>query len=77
MRKQLREEWVKLTHAWSVRIVFLLFLTGGIIAAMHSKLTGYMSPFIGYDYWGSAGVILFAVIVADRVAGENCGPDSR
>lgn len=67
MRRQFLKEWDKFIHAWSVRIVFLLFLAGGIIAAVVSDCTGYMAPFMGCSYWGIMGPMLFAVIVAGQV----------
>ena len=70
MREQFLREWGKLAHAWSVRIVFLFFLAGAVIAAMSSDCTGYMAPFIGCSYWGNMPLILFAVIAAGQVAGE-------
>lgn len=70
MKQQFLQEWYKFMYAWSVRIVFLLFLAGGIIAALTSRFTAYMAPFMGYDYWGVTGPILFAAIVAGQVAGE-------
>ncbi|MBD5460811.1 MAG: hypothetical protein HDR26_07705 [Lachnospiraceae bacterium] len=69
MKQQFLEEWNKFIHAWSVRIVFLLFLAGAVIAAAVSDFTGYVAPFMEW-YWGSMGPILFAVVVAGQVAGE-------
>ena len=37
---------------------------------MTSRFTADMAPFMGYDYWGVTGPILFAAIVAGQVAGE-------
>lgn len=70
IKQQFLEEWNKLTHTWSVRIVFLLFLTGGIVTAATSDFTGYMAPFMAYNYRGSTGSILFAAIIAGQASGK-------
>ncbi len=70
MRQQFLKEWGKLVHAWSVRLTFLLFLAGAVIAAVSSDCTAYMAPFTGCSYWGNMSTILLVVLVAGQVAGE-------
>lgn len=69
MKQLFLKELNKLAHAWSVRIVFLLFMAGAVYLAVSSDVTGYMAPFMGYEL-GTTGVMLFIAIVAGQVAGE-------
>lgn len=70
MGRLFSEEWNKLVHARSVRIIFLIFVGWGVFSGIFLDCSGYRAPFSGYYTWGPAGFYLIAVLSAARTAGE-------
>ncbi len=70
MKQMLIQEGYRLVHTWSVRIVFLAFVAGGIFAGAAYECSGYIAPFAGYRSWGQTGVLLLIFVVAAQAAGE-------
>lgn len=64
------EEWNKLIHARSVRIIFLIFVGWGVFSGIFLDRSADRAPFSGYYTWGPAGFYLIAVLAATRTAGE-------
>lgn len=73
MGRLFAEEWSKLIHAWSVRIIFLIFVGFGVALGVLLDCGGHSAPFSEYDTWGPAGFYIIAVLAAVRTAGEYRG----